>query len=405
MGGGITVGQCVILVGGAGTRLGSLTYDTPKPLLNVGGKPFLDVLIGEAIRRGFDNIMLLAGHNARAVARYAHDLESRLPTKCQLTVSVEPEPLGTGGALSHAQDQLADRFLLLNGDTWFDFNWLDLAGLAGQASAIAAREVPTADRYESLRLSGEAVSAIVPRGSGGTPALINGGVYCLRKDDLAGFSGKYSLEDDLLPHLVAQGSLRARRYDGFFLDIGIPETFTSAQTAIPRQLRRPALFLDRDGVLNCDVGYVGSIDRFEWIDGAVETIRFANDRGLYVFVVTNQAGVARGFYGEGDVQALHRWMSSQLRKVGAWIDDFRYCPNHPQGVVEAYRGAHPWRKPEPGMVLDLMESWPVLRESSLLVGDQPSDIAAAYAAGVPSARYAGGNLLEFIAPLLEDRST
>lgn len=400
MGGGVTTSQCAILLGGAGTRLGALTRDTPKPLLPVGSRPFVDVLVGEALRRGFTDLVLLAGHNAHVVDDYARALAGRLPTDCRLTVSTEPEPLGTGGALTHAHDLLADRFLLLNGDTWFDFNWLDLIGLADDACAVAAREIPAADRYESLTLAGELVSGIVPRGTGGSPALINGGVYAMCKTDLADFSGRFSLEDDLLPRLVSQGRLRARRYEGFFLDIGIPETFASAQESIPRHQRRPALFLDRDGVLNHDAGYVGSAERFEWIDGAIEAVRLANDLGFYVFVVTNQAGVARGFYGEEDVVALHRWVSAQLRTAGAWVDDFRYCPHHPEGTIDAYRGAHPWRKPEPGMLLDLMDAWPVLREHSLLIGDQPSDLAAAEAADIRAERFTGGNLLDFARPLL-----
>lgn len=390
--------QCVILLGGLGTRLGDLTRETPKPLLLVDGRPFVDVLIGEAVRRGFTDVLLLAGHKASVVQAYVRDLSSRLPSDFRVSVSVEPEPLGTGGALAHAGDRLADRFLLLNGDTWFDFNWLDLAFLAADASSIAAREVPSADRYESLQLAENGVvTSIVPRGTFGGSALINGGIYCLRKTDLQEMPDRFSIESDLLPRLVDRGELRARRYDGFFLDIGVPETFASAQVDVPAQRRRPAIFFDRDGVLNHDDNYVGSADRFRWIDGAKDAVRMANDHGYYVFVVTNQAGVARGFYGEEDVRSLHRWIAADLRESGAWVDDWRFCPFHLDAAIEAYRGSHPWRKPEPGMLLDLMDHWPVDRERSLLIGDQESDLAAAKSAGVRAEQFTGGNLREFLA--------
>ena len=396
--------QCCILVGGLGTRLGELTRELPKPLLPVDGIPFLEVLVGEAVRRGFEDILLLAGFKSMIVRNFATDLQSRLPAAVRLRVSIEPEPLGTGGALLHARDQLSDSFLLLNGDTWFDFNWLDLFMLAGSRSSIAVRRIENADRYETLDLSADGtVRQIVPRSADRGTALVNGGVYVLQKSDLEQAPGRFSIEADLLPMLIGRGALKGRAYDGFFLDIGIPETFELAQTAILARRRRPAVFFDRDGVLNHDDDYVASVDRFRWIDGAMEAVRLANDLGYYVFVVTNQAGVARGLYDERAVTSLHCWISAQLREHGAHIDDWRYCPYHPEGTVESYRAVHGWRKPEPGMLVDLLESWPVDVERSILVGDKESDCAAARAIGIRPLLFRGGNLRDFLVESLASR--
>ncbi len=145
---------------------------------------------------------------------------------------------------------------------------------------------------------------------------------------------------------------------------------------------RGAFFFDRDGVLNEDLGYVGEIERFRWIDGAREAIKLVNDRGLFVFVVTNQSGVAHGFFGEASVHGLHAHMCRELSDVGAHIDDMRFCPQHPDGVVAAYAQASSWRKPEPGMLLDLMEHWPVDRAQSHMIGDKPDDALAGERAGI-----------------------
>lgn len=392
--------QCAILVGGLGTRLGALTRHTPKPLLPVGEKPFLDVLVDEARRRGFDEFVLLAGHASGAVRDYAEALERRVGRTCRIAVSVEPEPLGTGGAVAYASDLLGPTFLLLNGDTWFDFNWLDLATFANGGTAVAAREVATSERYESLVLGeGGVVRELRARG-GVHPAVINGGVYHFNKCAFDGFEGHFSIEEDVLPTLIGKSALRAKQYSGFFLDIGVPDTFDQAQSTIPAHRRRPALFLDRDGVLNHDDKYVGTPERLRWIDGAKDAVRLANDRGYYVFVITNQAGVARGLYSEAHVQALHRWMADELRERGAWVDDWRYCPFHTEGVIDRYKALHPWRKPEPGMIIDLLEHWPVDVAGSVLIGDKASDCEAATKAGIDGLLFEGGNLRDFLGPYL-----
>jgi D,D-heptose 1,7-bisphosphate phosphatase len=396
--------QAAILVGGLGTRLGERTRSTPKPLLDVAGKPFLDYLIDELARYPtIQEILLLAGHHAgQVVERY----DGKRFREATVSVLSEPAPLGTGGALKHAAPRLADKFLLLNGDSFFDFNVLDLVAAADASGGVrvALKRDQAGDRYGRVLLDGDLIKSFLPAGSQ-PDGPINSGVYYVDRDVVALIDElPCSLEQTIFPQLAAKGQLRASLYDGFFIDIGIPADFERVQVELPKRARRPAVFFDRDGVLNVDEGYTYRIDDFRWIPGAREAVKMCNDKGFLTFVVTNQSGVARGYYDIQSVEQLHRWMNEDLAKIGAHIDEFQYCPFHEDGVVEQFRGVSDRRKPAPGMILDCLGGWPVDQQASFLIGDKPHDVQAAINAGIRGHLFEGGDLSDFIRPLLASSS-
>jgi len=164
---------------------------------------------------------------------------------------------------------------------------------------------------------------------------------------------------------------------------------------------RPAVFFDRDGVLNEDLGYVHRPEDLRWIPGAQKAIRRVNDLGWWVFVVTNQSGVARGLFDREAVWRFHAAMQADLGKVGARVDRFYDCPFHADAVVEQWRHAdHPDRKPNPGMILRALAQHPVNRAASLLVGDKETDLEAARRAGIQARLFSGGDLDRFLHTLL-----
>jgi D-glycero-D-manno-heptose 1,7-bisphosphate phosphatase len=147
-----------------------------------------------------------------------------------------------------------------------------------------------------------------------------------------------------------------------------------------RQMRR-AVFLDRDGTINVEKDYLHRVEDFEFIPGVPEAIARLNGAGFLVIVVTNQSGVARGFYDLEAVHALHAHIAESLAPVGAVIDAWYVCPHHPENGVDEYRCDCLCRKPLPGMLLEAAEHYDIDLASSFMVGDKLADVDAALAAG------------------------
>lgn len=241
--------QAVILCGGLGTRLGGLTAETPKPLLPVDGHPFLDVLLFELARHGIARILLLAGFAAPKVRQYALTTPLRARFGLNLEVLVEPLPAGTGGALWHARDRLDDAFLLLNGDSWFDINLLELARHAGDPSAtvvIAVRHLADASRFGVIEIDEGRVAGFRERPAHPGEGFVSAGIYACRRALVDSLTPVCSLEADVFPLLARHGKLLAIPFDGYFIDIGVPEDFARAQREIPRHRREVAQARARD---------------------------------------------------------------------------------------------------------------------------------------------------------------
>lgn len=159
---------------------------------------------------------------------------------------------------------------------------------------------------------------------------------------------------------------------------------------------KKAVFFDRDGVLNVDKSYLYKIEELEWIDGAREGIAYLTKLGYLVFVITNQSGIARGYYTIEDMNKLHAYMQKEIAKMGGQIDKFYYCPHLPNGIVPEYAIECNCRKPKPGLLLQAMKDYSIDKSKSFLIGDKDRDVEAAEAVEIKGYLFKQGNLLCFI---------
>ena len=231
--------QAVVLAGGRGTRLGALTHDAPKPMLPVGGRPFIDWVIDHLGRQGVADVILTVGYRADVFAGWAAARDAGPDVE----LFVEERPLDTGGALCELGERLADTFYVLNGDTLFDVPLERLeASLLDPDSrsvrvALALRRVDDVGRYGAVSVDGGLVTTFAEKSGAGGPGWINGGVYAMRREALEDRRSPLSIERTLIPELVAERRVTALPCDGFFIDIGVPETYAEAQRSVPEWWR------------------------------------------------------------------------------------------------------------------------------------------------------------------------
>lgn len=178
------------------------------------------------------------------------------------------------------------------------------------------------------------------------------------------------------------------------LPLAEPGLWIELRAAQPERFAgRPALFLDRDGTLNVEIGYAHKPQDFAWIPGAIDAVKMANARGWLAIVVTNQAGIGRGMYDEAAMHAFNAHMQADLARENAHIDAFYFAPHHATSSDPRYRHLdHPDRKPNPGMLLRAMREHPVDPLRALMVGDSDKDLEAAANAGLPALHYKQGDL-------------
>lgn len=392
--------QALILAGGKGTRLGEITQNIPKPMLPIAGRPFLDYLLEMIERHGYQDIILLGGYLGE-ILEAAYD--GRRIGEASIRVMGEKAPLGTAGALTVAHEKLDPRFLMMNGDAFFDINLRALEQASRQSGAMATlalRSVDDAARYgRVIEEEGRIVAFMEKDPSRRGPGVINGGIYVLKREilDLV-HELPCSLEQDVFPALVKRGDISGKEFDGYFLDIGLPETLEQGRRELPKARRRPAAIFDRSVLITLAKG---DPEAFQWRKGALEAIRTLNDRGYYVLVISHRPG---GAGTAGNLRRLNSAMQQQLAAEGAHVDRLYGEPDYATGFARGQTIEGAKHKPGSSLFSEAMNAWPIVGERSFFICSTRGDIEAAQSAGISGHLYDGGDLARLVQSLLAFRS-
>jgi D-glycero-D-manno-heptose 1,7-bisphosphate phosphatase len=365
------INQCVILCGGYGSRIYPITKNTPKPLIKYFKKPFLSYLIKSLRDQGFKKILILTYYKSSKFSKKLFKDYREL----EITIVKEKKKLGTGGSIVNSRKYLEKYFFVINGDTYFDINFrsFEKEFKKNYLAFIALKKynVSNAINYKLRKISKIFFN--------GNSKIFNGGVYILNKNILK-YAKKINLDldKDIICSPLNKKNVFGKIYTNKFTDIGKNfSVFKKSKVILKKIINKPCCFLDRDGVINYDYGYVINKKDFRFRPGVIEGIKILNDNGYYVIVISNQSGVGRGFYSTKKLNNFHKYINSELNKQGAFINKFYYSPYHPEAKIKKYRKISKCRKPGIGMFLQAMKDYKIQKKKSFFIGDSKSDFLAA----------------------------
>jgi len=385
--------QVVILAGGKGIRMGSITKDIPKPMIPLAGKPILEHQLEHAKRYDLDNIIILTGYRADVIRDYFKDGKT-----CGLNIKYnsDPFPLGTAGAVKRMEWELNKDFILIYGDTLMDIDLHSLVQFHQEKDSIATLVVhPNDHPHDSDLLDMDEYNRVTafyskPHDKGSFHRnLVNAALYVLtpeifkyiEKDTFSDF-GK-----DIFPGLVSAGlPVYAYNTTEYIKDIGtirrlkeVEEDYLSGKIKkLNKSNKQKAVFIDRDGVINPESEPLDIPEKFKLLPGVEEALKTLNRSDYLAVVVTNQPIIAKGFASEKQIRKIHNYMEHILGEERAYLVRIYYCPHHPEkgyeGERKEYKVACKCRKPDIGMIEKAAIEMNIDLFQSFIIGDRTVDI-------------------------------
>ena len=359
----------VILAGGYGKRISHVTKKTPKPLIKFGKLSFIEHLIGYYAKFNFNKIYIIAGYKGSKLKKKFHGKKINLT---EIECLVEKKNKGTAGALYEIKKKKPKNMIVVNGDSFFAINLSKFVkNTKNDLIKIALVKNQTYKSNKLLsNLNIKKNKVIFKKNS----KYMNGGIYYLNKKFLKNIKNEEkSLEKDFLEDLINKKKVSGAIFKDSFIDIGTKKNLHIALKTIPKYFYRPAFFLDRDGVINYDYGYVHNHNKFILRVGVIKGLQYLTNRGINIFIITNQAGIARNYYNEKQFLNFQRLINEKLYNKNIFISDVQYCPHHPNGKIKKYKVRCKCRKPKNKMILDIMKTHEVNLDKSCMIGDKKID--------------------------------
>ncbi len=403
--------KTVIMAGGKGTRISSVTKDIPKPMIRIGNMPVLEHEIICLRDQGFTDFIITVSHLGNVIMEYFGDgnklsQSTGKPFNVNIEYYVEEEPLGNAGALFKLKDKLTDDFLLLNADAVFDIDFVRFTEYHKQKGGLVTLFThPNSHPYDSGLLVADENNAVAKwlAKEDERPQYyknrVNAGLHIISPKVLERVidTPKIDLDRQILKPLAGTGTMFVYDSPEYVKDMGTPERYEAVcqdfKNGIVKRKnlkhKQKAVFVDRDGTINKNVGFLRDINDFELIDGVADAIKSINRSGYLAIVITNQPVIARGEVSFSELQEIHNKMETLLGSYGAYLDGIYFCPHHPhkgyEGEIAELKKDCECRKPKPGLILEAAKDFNIDLAESWMIGDSDNDVKAGMAAGCHTA--------------------
>ncbi len=362
----------VILAGGKGRRIKKYLKGSPKPMLKFNKKSFLDYIITKACTYNFENIYILTGYKSNIIFK---KYNKKIFNFIKITCLKENKEMGTGGALFKLKKKLND-FILVNGDTIFNLNYNELINALDKNKLGVMSLVKNKYQYSSKLKNLTLKNRLILYNKKST--LMNAGVYFFRKKILSSIQNKkISLENDIMPNYIKKNKINGKVFKKFFIDIGSKKYLKIASKELLKNFEKPAVFLDRDGVINYDYGYVHNIKNFKFRPGVIKGLQYLTKKNYYIFIITNQAGIGKKIFTLNQFNKLHLKLKEYFIKKNILINDVKFSAYHKKAKIKKYKKNSNFRKPGNLMIQEVFKRWDINLSKSFMIGDKKSDYLSA----------------------------
>lgn len=363
----------VILAGGKGLRIFNFLGKYPKPMIKINDKHFIQYVLNISTRFNFKRIFILCGYRSRFIFKKFHN---KIINLTKIICIKEKKLLGTGGALNKLKKFKVKDFVLINGDTIFNINILELISSLDKKNigivALTKNKKQQSKKLNKLIIKNKLLYNVKKS------SLMNGGIYFFQNKIFKYISKRYiSLENNILPKLIEEKKIQGKIFNDFFIDIGSEHYLKLAKKKLISEFKRPAAFLDRDGVINYDYGHVYKFKDFKFRDGVIDGLKYLIKNKFWIFIVTNQAGIGKKFYSEKEFILLHKTINEKLKKENIFINDVQYSPFHKDSLEKRYKKNSLMRKPGNKMINNIKLNWDLDLKRSFMIGDKVNDKIAA----------------------------